>query len=307
MDSQVERTGASRDAIQQHYDLSNDFYGLWLDDAMVYSSAMFRSEDETLEQAQLNKLDHHITESRASGQKRVLEIGCGWGACLRRMTSTASVTQAVGLTLSEAQASYIRSRQHPGVQAHVEDWQDHHPAEPYDAIISIGAFEHFARVEDNEEQKIAAYRRFFQRCQDELLKPGGYMSLQTFAYGSTRGRDQALQEGATRFLAEEIFRETDPPHLANIAEAIRSSFEIVALRNDRLDYARTLRIWMERLKRHRADAVKMVGETAVVRYERYLQYSFIGFRTANLDLYRITLKRLDKPWRSETGRPGAPS
>lgn len=299
-ESQTERFGASLTAIQDHYDLSNDFYALWLDREMVYSGALFWKEDEALEEGQLNKLDYHIEQARAHGARRVLDIGCGWGACLRRLIDAAGVEEVVGLTLSAAQAAYIRAAGDPRIQAHVENWQDHEPSVPYDAIISVGAFEHFARIDYDETQKVDSYRAFFKYCQEVLLRPGGHMSLQTFAYGSTRSRAEAVSEQATRFLAQEIFRETDPPHLANIAEAIQSTFEIVALRNDRLDYARTLRIWMDRLKKRRREAVGLVGEEVVERYERYLRYSFMGFQTGNLDLYRITLRRLDPRWRRPT-------
>jgi cyclopropane-fatty-acyl-phospholipid synthase len=256
---------------------------------------LYTAVDESLEQAQVNKLEHHIRESRAAGANRVLEIGCGWGGCLRRMVQHSGVKHAVGLTLSQAQADYVQEHPVPGVEAHVESWQDHRPAQPYDAIISIGAFEHFARIDYSETQKEAAYKNFFKCCQEVLLADGGYLSLQTFAYGSARSRQRALEDSSTQFLAEEIFRETDPPTLANIAEAVRGHFEIVSLRNDRLHYAQTLREWMARLKRARPEALKLVGEETVRRYERYLQYSFIGFQTGNLDLYRITLRRLALP------------
>lgn len=287
------KTGASLEAIQSHYDLSNQFYSLWLDENMVYSGALYETDSDSLEQAQVNKLDHHIRESGAKPGSRVLEIGCGWGACLRRVVQHAGASTAVGLTLSQAQADFIHERPVPGVQAFVENWQDHTPQQPYDALISIGAFEHFGKLEDTDAQKVAAYRSFFQRCQEKFLQPGGCLSLQTFAYGSARAREQARSASATTFLAQEIFRETDPPTLANIAEAARFHFEIRALRNDRLHYARTLRVWLSRLKERRAQAVALVGEETVERYERYLQYSFIGFQTGNLDLYRITLQRLE--------------
>ena len=296
MTSAAAKTGASAEAIQSHYDLSNRFYGLWLDDQMLYSGAFYERDDDSLELAQLRKLDYHIGQARAQNVRRLLDIGCGWGACIKRATGHAGVEHATGLTLSRAQAEYAHAHVSPRVDVRVENWQDHVPEAPYDAIISIGAFEHFARIDYDDAQKVAVYKEFFRRCQEKFLKPGGYMSLQTFAYGSVRDRRQAIRESATEFLAQEIFRETDPPTLANIAEAVRTHFEVVQLRNDREHYARTLRCWMERLKSRRAEAVAEVGEEAVERYERYLQYSFIGFQTGRLDLYRVTLRRLDTPW-----------
>lgn len=287
--------GASVEAIQYHYDVSNDFYRIWLDNNMIYSGAMWESGD-TLEMAQLRKIDFHINQARAACTKRILDVGCGWGAILRRLVQEYGVEHVVGLTLSDAQADWIKSYNLPQIEVRVESWSDHVPEQTYDGIISIGAFEHFAKIEFSDAEKVASYRAFFARCH-EWLCPGSYMSLQTFAYGNTRRREEAVSTPATQFLSKEIFPETDPPRLANIAEATEGLFEIVALRNDRLDYARTCRVWLDNLAENRSAAVKVVGEDVVARYERYLQYSFIGFQTGNLALFRITLRRLDTPWK----------
>ena len=291
----LDNPGASLEAIQDHYDVSNDFYRLWLESNMLYSAAMWEPDD-TLETAQLRKVDYHIAQARAATGKRVLDVGCGWGATLRRLADRHRVEHLVGLTLSAAQAGWISGFGIPQITVKVESWTDHVPEAPYDSIISIGAFEHFARLEFSEAQKVAAYRSFFAWCQKHLV-PGGHLSLQTFAYGNTRSRGEAMKMPATQFLAREIFKETDPPRLANIAEATEGTFEIVSLRNDRLDYARTCREWLSRLQDRRAEAVAVVGEDVVARYERYLQYSFIGFQTGNLALFRITLRSLNTRWK----------
>lgn len=289
----LERTGASQAAIQHHYDLGNAFYRLWLDENMLYSCALWEPGDD-LDAAQRRKMDYLIREARAGGQARVLDIGCGWGGVLRRLVQTHGVQSAHGLTLSAAQAEHIAANAVPGVSARVCDWKDFQPDEPYDAIISIGAFEHFARLEDSEAEKVSAYRRFFSTCR-QWLKPGGALALQTFAYGSTLPRELAREKASTQFLAAEIFRETDPPRLANIAEAIEGSFHLEVVRNDALHYARTCREWLERLRARRTEAVGIVGEAAVRRYERYLQFSYLGFQNRNLALFRLTLKRVDGP------------
>ena len=291
--------GASAEAIQHHYDLGNEFYRRWLDPEMVYSGAMW-CEGDDLASAQVRKIEHHIAESHAAGAGRVLDIGCGWGAVLRRLVGHHDVEQVVGLTLSEAQADWIRRRPDPRVDVRVESWADHAPEATYDAIISIGAFEHFARIEQSEAEKTEGYRAFFRTCKD-WLGPRGRLSLQTFAYGSARPRAEAVRASSTQFLAREIFPETDPPRLANIAEAIEGHFEIVALRNDRADYARTCTVWLENMHRCRDELVARMGEETTARYERYLGYSLLGFRTGNLDLYRITLERVS----SGTRRGGA--
>ncbi|MDJ0796949.1 MAG: cyclopropane-fatty-acyl-phospholipid synthase family protein [Calothrix sp. MO_167.B12] len=279
--------GASAEAIQHHYDVSNDFYRLWLDPTSTYSSALWE-ENDNLESAQLRKIDFHINQARAIGAKRVLDVGCGWGSTLKRLVEMHNIDQAVGLTLSKAQAEWIESLNQPQIEVQLKSWSDYLPEEPFDAIISIGAFEHFAKLELSEEQKIERYRTFFQRCH-EWLKSSGYMSLQTIVY------ENSQREDVSQFFAEEIFPESDLPHLAEIAKATEKIFEVVALRNDRKHYERTLRAWLKNLKANRKEAVNLVGERVVARYEKYLSFCIIGFHTGTMNLSRITLRRIDHP------------
>lgn len=290
IDTLETRPGATLQAIQSHYDVGNEFYRLWLDDTLSYSGAMWEPGD-SLESAQLRKIEYHIAAANAANAERVLDVGCGWGGVLRRLVQQAGVREAVGLTLSQAQADWIASQHWPRVEARVENWFDHVPARPYDAIISIGAFEHFARVEDSDEKRIAGYREFFRSCRG-WLRPGGRMSLQTFAYGNLRSREEAHRSAGTRFLARDIFPETDPPRLSEIVAAI-DGFEIERLRNDRKDYGRTCMTWLKRLRATRSQAVDLVGADVVSRYERYLQLSALGFEIGYLFLFRITLRRTD--------------
>jgi cyclopropane-fatty-acyl-phospholipid synthase len=283
----IANRGASRTAIQSHYDIGNDFYRLWLDRDLNYSAAMWESGD-MLDAAQLRKVDYHISQAGAEGAERVLDVGCGWGAVLRRLVEARGARRAVGLTLSNAQADWIRSWGNPQIEVRLESWSDHHPAARYDAIISIGAFEHFAKLEASDAEKIEGYRAFFSLCRD-WLKPQGRLSLQTFAYGSRRPREEVRNSAGTRFLATEIFPETDPPRLIDIAAAIEGYFEVVSLRNDRKDYGRTCQEWRRRLRAEREQVVRIVGEEVFSRYERYLQLSTIGFETGHLALFRITL------------------
>jgi cyclopropane-fatty-acyl-phospholipid synthase len=287
----VKYAGASADAIQFHYDFGNDFYSLWLDPTLSYSGAMYEPGD-TLETAQLRKIDHHIRESRAASAGRLLDVGCGWGGLLRRAVEHHGVRNAVGLTLSNAQAEWARSLGTPGVEIRVENWADHRPGASYDAIISIGAFEHFATLESSDEERIDSYRSFFARCR-EWLKPGGRLSLQTFAYGSLRRREDGQRTAGTQFLATEIFPQTDPPRLADIVAASQGLFEFELLRNDRRDYSKTCKEWLRRLRARRSEAVAASGEEGVQRYERYLALSAIGFEAGYLALFRITLSRID--------------
>jgi cyclopropane-fatty-acyl-phospholipid synthase len=285
----VQNPGASAAAIQSHYDLGNEFYRLWLDSTLSYSCAMWQPGD-TLETAQLRKIDYHIDQSGARGAGRVLDVGCGWGGVLRRVVESGAA-KAVGLTLSRAQAEWVSFLGLPNVDVRLESWSEHQADARYDAIISIGAFEHFARLDSTDEERVAGYRAFFERCR-EWLRPGGRISLQTFAYGSARRREEGQKTAGTRFLASEIFPETDPPRLADIVTASNGLFEVESLRNDRKDYAVTCMEWLRRMRARKDEVVQLVGQEAFTRYERYLQLSTIGFETGYLSLFRITLSRV---------------
>ena len=279
--------GASAEAIDFHYSVGNDFYRLWLDESLTYSGALWDG-DETLEAAQRRKLDYHLDQAGVTEGMRVLDIGCGWGSGLRRMTAERGVAKAVGLTLSQAQADWLATQPSPKIEVRIESWQDHTPPQPYDAIISIGAFEHFAKANLPRADKLAAYREFFQRCHG-LLRPGGRLSLQTIAYGNI------APDNRSAFVEKQIFPESDLPTLGEVADASHGVFEITAVRNDRQHYARTAREWLRRLRARRTEAIALVGAKNVTRYETYLGLFVIGFHTGTLHLLRLTLNRNDKP------------
>jgi cyclopropane-fatty-acyl-phospholipid synthase len=281
--------GAPQRAIQHHYDLSNEFYALWLDSSRTYSCALWEDGD-TLERAQERKLDYHAEHAGAIGAGRVLDVGCGWGSLMRRLVDRHGVRQVVGLTLSEAQAEWISTWADERFESRVENWADHRPSGPYDAIVSIGAFEHFADYGLPKDARVAAYREFFTRCH-EWLVPAGRISLQTIAKGSNVRLDrQGLED--MRFVIEQIFPNSELPWLAEIAEASSRRFEVVTLRNDAHHYARTLREWHERLTRSRARATELVGPEVTERYERYLLAAERGMRNRHLGLLRIELQRV---------------
>ncbi len=283
--------GASAPAIRHHYDVGNAFWRVWLDPSMTYSCAMW-GEGDDLETAQVRKLDHHVSQVRAAGAARVLDIGCGWGSMLRRLVATHGVKQAVGLTLSAAQRDHVLATAPAGVEVHLANWADYQPSSPFDAAISVGAFEHFARQGLTEAQKIAAYGDFFARCRSFLV-PGGRLSLQTIAYGDVP-RDRPLRD---RFIVDRIFPESEQPRVADIARAAEMSFEIELVRNDREDYVRTLRTWFDRLRARRAEAVEIAGEDTVAAYEKYLRMFCHSMELGAFTLLRLTLRRIDLPGR----------
>ncbi len=291
----AQAAGASPEAIRSHYDVGNDFYRLWLDETMTYSSAMWRDEDDTasLADAQRRKIDWHLRNAGADRATSLLDIGCGWGGMLRAAVATRApgappLQRGVGLTLSDAQAELaraaLRDAGSPPVEIRVESWADHRPAEPYGAIISVGAFEHFTKPKDDAATKTAIYRHFFKRCHD-MLAPDARMTLQTIAYGDP---DDKVPMGP---LVEDIFPESELPRLPEILAAANGIFEVERFRNDRTDYGRTCEIWAANLKNRRAEALEMVGKEQTRRYERYLKFSAWGFFSHRLHLLRFRLKR----------------
>ena len=283
--------GASRKAIEHHYDVGREFYRLWLDPRMVYSCALWTGDlDDDLEGAQLAKLSWHATSARADGVSRVLDIGCGWGAMLRFLIEERGVGHVTGLTLSADQAS---SCELPGRgEVRLEDWRDHRPAQPYDAIISIGAFEHFARDELSKADRRAVYRHFFDRCAGWLLD-GGRLSLQSIAYEDF----DREQSPTSPFFKQEIFPESGLPRLGDIVDAAEKSFRLVDFRSDARHYEHTLMLWQRRLELNKADATRLVGHDVYRRYLRYLRVSRAMFQRGVCTLYRLAFER----------RPGVPS
>ena len=282
-----QQPGASAAAIQAHYDVSNDFYQLWLDKSMTYSCALWADDPmETIEVAQRRKLGHHVAAARAANAPRVLDVGCGWGSMLRMLTKEHGVGRAVGLSLSQAQIDHIQAenRDNGAIEARLESWTEHEPAEPYDAVVSLGAIEHFVKPSHGDEERVEIYRSFFQRCRSWLRK-GGWLSLQTMGYGT--GKFVASSAVA------KVFPESDMPRLSQLVEASDRLFRVNAVLEHGGHYARTCELWLQRLKNHRQEAVDMVGEERVATWEHFLAAVIKGYEYGIFVLYRISLQKID--------------
>ncbi|HWE53938.1 MAG TPA: cyclopropane-fatty-acyl-phospholipid synthase family protein [Acidimicrobiales bacterium] len=281
-------SGATQAAIEHHYDVGADFYRLWLDARMVYSCALWAGPiDDDLETAQEAKLDWHLATAGAAAGGRLLDVGCGWGALLQRARSHVGVADAVGLTLSRDQMDVASAA---GDDAHIEvrleDWRRHQPSAPYDAIVSVGAFEHFARLDLDDEARTAVYRQWFEATAGWLV-PGGRISLQSIAYEDF---DRAHGTEAA-FFAEQVFPESSLPRLSQIVVAAEPWFRVLVVRSDADQYAQTLRLWQRRLESAAVVAQSMVGRDTYRRYVRYLRLSRAMFERRVCTLYRIGFER----------------
>ncbi len=274
--------GASTEDLQHHYDVGTDFYELWLDSSMVYSSAMYEDLSEDLSDAQWRKVDYHLDQALGGRSGRLLDVGCGWGSVLHRASEIGCT--GVGLNLSADQHAFTQARfaEVPAISTLQESWRNH-TDEGYDGIVCIGALEHFAGVEDDDATKTQHYREFFEFCQ-RALKPGGRLSLQTIAYGDFVGQIDP-------FISNEIFPGSDLPTLGQLANASQHCLQVTSLRNDPLDYGRTCREWAKRLEENQELASNIVGDELVDTYLRFLRMSAAGFELGALQLLRITLTR----------------
>ena len=294
---------ASPEAVQSHYDVSDDFYALWLGPTMMYSSAMYPSaasaeggEPGDLVDAQLAKIDYFADLVLPGPGARVLDVGCGWGGVLARLTARHDVAAATGLTLSRAQRDYVASLQLDGVEVRLESWVDHHPFARYDAITSFGAFEHFAPDGSSSAQRVLAYREFFRMAAGWLV-PGGRLALETIAHDQAPDTPGPLGRGPLGDQVLQIFPESLCPQLCEVLLGLEPWFEVEVLRSDAADFARTCREWALALRAAREPATALVGAETVRRFEQYLISSQAQFRTGLITNYRLVLRRRDRPRR----------
>ncbi|WP_024804902.1 cyclopropane-fatty-acyl-phospholipid synthase family protein [Nocardia sp. BMG51109] len=281
--------GASASAIQHHYDAGNEFYRLWLDPSMTYSCALWEEPGDTLERAQQRKHDYLAAAAGAAGAARVLDVGFGWGAMVRRLLGTHGVEHVTGLTLSAAQLATTGAWSDDRCDLRLENWNEHRPDRPYDAVVSIGAMEHFANLGMSREHKIEAYRQFFTRCRSWLVDDGR-LGLQTIVRGHNTNADWSIQREMIR-VNRWIFPESEVPWLAEVFAASEGLLDVVSVRNDAAHYARTCGVWLDQLRAHRTEAVDLVGAEMVERYERYLDVSVQVFRHRHAGLARIIFQR----------------
>ncbi|MEV7729173.1 cyclopropane-fatty-acyl-phospholipid synthase family protein [Streptomyces sp. NPDC087917] len=290
------RTGASAKDIEYHYDVGNDFYGLWLDDTLSYSAALWEGIGAdvppavALAQAQRAKLRHHLDQAALPPGGRLLDVGCGWGALLTLATEERGVREATGLTLSRAQLAHIVALDLPGVQARLEDWRSHVPESRYDAIVSIEAFEAFASPGLTTTERVQAYTEFFSACHSWLV-PGGALSLQTIAFDA--GVDADGPVGA--FFAGDVFPASALPRLTEITAACDAHFSLTAVRSEPRDYIRTLRSWSARLRAEQEKARQEVGADTYQRYRLYLKTCEVLFLRGDVTVYRMSMRRRRRP------------
>ncbi|MCQ4300651.1 C17 cyclopropane fatty acid synthase CfaB [Pseudomonas songnenensis] len=268
------------EAISYHYDLSNDFYRLWLDKDMVYSCAYFETGSEDLEQAQQAKLRHLCRKLRLKPGERLLDVGCGWGG-LARYAAREFGAKVFGITLSREQLELARERvAEDGLQDRVQlelmDYRDLPQDGRFDKAVSVGMFEHVGH---------ANLPLYCQRLFD-AVRPGGLVMNHGITARHIDGRP--VGHGAGEFIDRYVFPHGELPHLVNISSCISDAgLEIVDVESLRLHYARTLDFWSERLEARLEQAKRMVPERALRIWRLYLAGCAYGFRHNWINLHQI--------------------
>jgi cyclopropane-fatty-acyl-phospholipid synthase len=251
------------EAIRYHYDVSNDFYQLWLDRRMVYSCGYFRTGSEDLEQAQEQKLDHICRKLRLQPGDRFLDIGCGWGA-LAMHAAQKFGADATGITLSENQHALAGERiRAAGLQDRcrvlLQDYRDVPGDSVFDKIASIGMFEHVGL------KNLPAYFGAIFR----LLADGGIAINHGITAADAESREVGL--GAGEFVEKYVFPHGEIPHLSLVAKDMAAAgLEVMDVETLRLHYAKTLTHWSQRLEASLAAARTHAGEKRTRIWRLYL-------------------------------------
>jgi cyclopropane-fatty-acyl-phospholipid synthase len=275
-----------RQAISYHYDVSNDFYGLWLDSRMVYSCAYFASPEDDLETAQERKLDYICRKLRLRPGERLLDIGCGWGGLILHAAQHYDV-EAIGITLSRQQVELASQRiAEAGLQdrcrVEFQDYRDVADRERFDKLVSVGMFEHVG------EKLLPVY---FKRAFD-LLRPGGVFLNHGIAL-HPRLKKSPNQEFGHRY----VFPDGEIlPIGTTLLAAERAGFEVRDVESLREHYLRTLRHWVSRLEAHAEEARQLTDDVTYRVWRLYMAGSAEGFQCGRANIYQsLLLKPESKP------------
>jgi len=253
--------------VEVSYDVSNEFFRLWLDERMYYTCAVFEGPDDTLEQAQINKSRVLYEFAEMTEDKTVLDIGCGWGSNLEYLYMR-GVKNVHGITLSSAQTEEINRRAIPGVKVWCVDYKDFEPEAPYDALQSLEMIDHLCSpAQSAQGLAIEIYREYFAKCAS-WVEPGACFGFQAILRNRVPRNRKDLED--LRFTADVIFPGGLNPRLEELVAAVNPHWEIEKLVTRREHYGKTTAEWLRRMRSHEAKIRETWGDQVFDDYERYL-------------------------------------
>ncbi|HEY1313525.1 MAG TPA: cyclopropane-fatty-acyl-phospholipid synthase family protein, partial [Steroidobacteraceae bacterium] len=268
----------NREAIHFHYDVSNEFYALWLDRAMVYSCAYFETPETDLDAAQEAKLEHICRKLSLKAGENFLDVGCGWGALVIHAARHYGV-RAHGVTLSAQQLQVARKRIAQAgladrVRVDLLDYRDLTGESIYDKVASVGMFEHVGL------KNLPVYFSTINR----VLKPHGLF----LNHGITHDSDGWQKTLATEFMNRYVFPDAQLDNISNIQRAMeRAHFEIADVEALRPHYALTLRHWVAGLERNHARALQHVDEATYRVWRLYMAACALEFESGRVGVYQV--------------------
>lgn len=281
-----------REDIQYHYDVSNEFYQVWLDPAMVYSCAYFERGDETLSEAQTKKIDHILTKVQLQPGQRLLDIGCGWGALVMRAASQFGA-RCLGVTLSQRQFDLATERVRQAgladrVEIRLQDYRD--VQGQFDRITSVGMFEHVGI------QHLPAY---FGRIRELLTDDGWALN---HGITSTDANDGETSHGGGRFIDRYVFPHGELPHIGTVLKTLQEGgLEAIDVEGLRRHYAQTLGFWSQAFEANGEKLKAMVDEKRWRIWRVYLAGSQWAFEHDEVSLYQVLCRKAGRqarglPW-----------
>ena len=273
-----------RQAIEYHYDISNEFYSLWLGRSMVYSCAYFRNETDSLDTAQEQKLDHILGKLMLRPDERFLDIGCGWGALIMRAAKKYGA-RATGVTLSRNQYEFASKRiRDEGLEdrceVRLQDYRDVPGEAVFDKIASVGMFEHVG---------LRHLKAYFEkiRC---LLAEGGLVLNHGITATDPDSRWVGL--GAGEFVSRYVFPHGELPHLSVVLrETASAGLEVADVESLRRHYARTCLEWARRLEQNREQAIAAAGDKRYRIWQVYLAGCAHGFEHEWMNIYQVLARK----------------
>ncbi|MGH2304791.1 class I SAM-dependent methyltransferase [Campylobacter taeniopygiae] len=264
--------------IKSHYDLGNDFYKLWLDETMSYSCAYFKSPNDTLYQAQINKINHTLKKLNLGKGEKLLDIGCGWG-WLSIMAAQQYGVNVVGVTISEEQYKKAKERVkefnlEDKVEIRLQNYQDLEFENYFDKVVSVGMFEHVGK------ENLGLY---FMKVK-QVLKPGGMMLLHSIL---------SMFEGKTNaWIDQYIFPGGYLPSLREVISVMSEwDFHLLLAESLRMHYAKTLDMWSQNFNQVLPQVREKYDEKFIRMWDLYLRSCASAFRVGSVDLFQFLITK----------------
>ncbi len=275
--------------IDLSYSVSNEFFALWLDKNMHYTSAWYERDDMTLEEAQEAKAQRLYRFAELGPDKTVLDIGSGWGSAID-VVSRLGIRHATGITLSTEQLAWCHARKLPNATFLLQDYHTYEPAVPFDGLISVEMIDHLCSpAQARQGLAVDLYRAYFNRLAT-WVRPGACFGFQAILRNRIPRARKDLEDLA--FTADVIFPGGLNPRIEEIVQAVTPHWEIEELHMLRKDYGRTTGEWLRRLRLNEGTIRAQWGDRVYDDYDRYLDTCVRAFANHWSGDVEIKLRRI---------------